>query len=48
MVVLYLVLLVVVALQYYSTNTVKNLHSNESKSDISAHEFYIPGIPYKK
>ena len=32
-----LVLLVVVVLQYCTT--VKNLHSNESKSDISAHEF---------
>ena len=31
--------IVVVVLQYYSTTTVINLHSNESKSDISAHEF---------
>ena len=31
--------IVVVVLQYYSITTVINLHSNESKSDISAHEF---------
>ena len=31
--------IVVVVLQYYSTTNVIKLHSNESKSDISAHEF---------